>query len=53
MKPQQKVPDGQYKLCQDSRRFMIYVHSKFCVVDDEVCTCTWAAPSLTLCCQLP
>ncbi|KAK9802796.1 hypothetical protein WJX73_007251 [Symbiochloris irregularis] len=35
VEPQQKVPEGQYKLCQDSRRFMIYVHSKFCVVDDE------------------
>lgn len=36
VKPQQAVPDGQYKLCQESRRFMIYVHSKFMVVDDEV-----------------
>ena len=34
--PEQTVPDGQYKLAQDARRFMIYVHSKYMVVDDEV-----------------
>ena len=34
--PEQKAPQGNYTAAQEARRFMIYVHSKYMVVDDEV-----------------
>ena len=39
--PEQKAPQGNYTAAQEARRFMIYVHSKYMVVDDEVRPESW------------
>nr|GME19537.1 phospholipase D alpha 1-like [Ipomoea batatas] len=33
--PDKPIPDSDYARAQESRRFMIYVHSKMMIVDDE------------------